>query len=322
MPSDRQKDVFIVSRIQIFHRTDKKVLYEGEHESLRDAVVAACLIGADLQCANLADAYLEYANLANGKLAYACFEGASLEWACLAGADLRYADFGDAELANANLTDADLAMAFFSGANLEDADLSDADLAGACLVDANFIGANLTGVCLFGADLCYEDLDGANISDKDLDDGTNIADDGVNLAGNETAPAPVRESLTHDQWKAQRPKNRHEAMLRYRTRYPEVPVVEDLDTKVLQAINAPRQALDMSRWHSCDTMHCRAGWAIHLAGNEGYVLEDALDSQRAGRLIYMVSTGRSPHFFVSDEQARVDIERCAAESRFENVVEG
>jgi hypothetical protein len=69
----------------------------------------------------------------------------------------------------------------------------------------------------------------------------------------------------------------------------------------------------MGHWHdeSCRTTHCRAGWAIHLAGAAGYALEKQHGPQRAGAMLYRASTGRAPHFFASNERALEDIRRCA-----------
>ena len=70
----------------------------------------------------------------------------------------------------------------------------------------------------------------------------------------------------------------------------------------------------MSDWHTCETTHCRAGWAIHLAGAAGYALEQKLGSaELAGRAIYLASTGRAPSFYASDEDALEDLRRCATE---------
>ena len=43
----------------------------------------------------------------------------------------------------------------------------------------------------------------------------------------------------------------------------------------------------MGSWHACETTHCRAGWAIHLAGKAGYDLEKKTrDPAIAGRMIF------------------------------------
>jgi DNA-binding transcriptional ArsR family regulator len=90
-----------------------------------------------------------------------------------------------------------------------------------------------------------------------------------------------------------------------------VPVVEDLDRKVAEAVGEQGEALDMGRWH-CGTTHCRAGWAITLAGEAGAALEAKVGSEMAGRLIYEASTGRmAPDFFASNSDALADIRRCA-----------
>jgi hypothetical protein len=82
-------------------------------------------------------------------------------------------------------------------------------------------------------------------------------------------------------------------MLRYRERNPHIPVVESLDRKILDAIAAGGM-LNMSHWHTCETTHCRAGWAAH-------------GPHQAGVMIYRASTGRVPHFFATDKAALADI---------------
>jgi hypothetical protein len=45
----------------------------------------------------------------------------------------------------------------------------------------------------------------------------------------------------------------------------QIPIVPDLDRKVYEATKDGH--LDMGKWHtSCGTTHCRAGWAVALAG--------------------------------------------------------
>ena len=87
------------------------------------------------------------------------------------------------------------------------------------------------------------------------------------------------------------------------------PVVEDLHTKVAAAVGGG-EGLHMAEWH-CGTKHCRAGWAIVLAGEEGAALEDRLGPAAAGALIYHASTGMIPDLYASNEDALADIRRCA-----------
>ena len=69
----------------------------------------------------------------------------------------------------------------------------------------------------------------------------------------------------------------------------------------------------MGRWHSCGTTHCRAGWAIHLAGEAGYALEKFHGSELAGQLIYRQSGYPiSPvRFFDTGAEALADMKRLA-----------
>ena len=108
-------------------------------------------------------------------------------------------------------------------------------------------------------------------------------------------------------------RSREKRMLAYRARHPDVPVVPGLDRKVLDSVQDGAH-LEMSSWHTCESTHCRGGWAIHHAGEAGYALERKLGNPlHAARAIYLASTGRTPFFFDTNEGALEDIRRCAAE---------
>ena len=70
----------------------------------------------------------------------------------------------------------------------------------------------------------------------------------------------------------------------------------------------------MTTWHTCNTTHCRAGWVVLLAGEEGKKLERFHTTEMAAMLIYRVS---SPHrvwparFYESNEAAIADMKRMA-----------
>lgn len=137
---------------------------------------------------------------------------------------------------------------------------------------------------------------------------------GANLAGARFVPAIDPSQTTPRTPPAGLAAARAERAARYRTLHPEVPVVERLDARILSAITAEGGTLDMSAWHntSCKTTHCRAGWAITLAGKEGIELEKRHGPERAGTMIYRASTGRVPYFFDSTDRALADIKACAA----------
>jgi hypothetical protein len=99
---------------------------------------------------------------------------------------------------------------------------------------------------------------------------------------------------------------------RYRERHPEVPVVEHLDSKILEQLTDHGGSLRMATWHTCNTTHCLGGWSVHLAGPAGYELERKFDVQRAAAMIWQASTGMVPHFFASDEDALEDLKKRAA----------
>ena len=87
------------------------VLYRGDSaESLREAVIVATRVGANLSGANLSGA---------------CLSDADLRCANLSGANLIGADLIGADLIGANLSRADLSRAVLSGADLSRAVLRD-----------------------------------------------------------------------------------------------------------------------------------------------------------------------------------------------------
>ena len=130
---------------------------------------------------------------------------------------------------------------------------------------------------------------------------------GANLVGAENAPDMPQTEETDEQREA-----RYAARAaKFRERFPEVPVVKALDAKILSAINVEGCTLDMSSWHKCETTHCRAGWAVTLAGKEGLDLEAKYGPEDAGRRIYLASTGYVPNFFDSNDAALKDIKARA-----------
>jgi uncharacterized protein YjbI with pentapeptide repeats len=308
---------------------------------LADANLAdANLAGANLARANLADAYLAGANLAGAYLADANLAGANLARANLAdanlaGANLARANLADAYLAGANLADANLADANLAGAYLADANLAGANLARANLADAYLAGANLARANLADAYLAGANLAGANLADANLADaylaGANLADANLadayladayladaNLARANHVPPEIAERAARAETDEERLARQRENARRYREARPEVPVIPDLDSKILRLVDGGEGKLEMNDWHTCQTTHCRAGWAVHLAGDAGYALEGKYGPEHAGAMIYRASTGRVPYFFGSNDDALEDIKRCAAEQSEEH----
>jgi hypothetical protein len=175
-----------------------------------------------------------------------------------------------------------LSCADLSCADLRAADLRGADLSGADLSGADLSGADLRGVVLRGADLSCADLRGAVLSGADLR--------GVVLRG------------------------------------AEIPSIPHIDAAILASIEANKAAgkngLKMATWHDsndcdesnwCQTTHCRAGYAICLAGAAGFALEKKVGPAAAGALIYAKSRPDQPvpNFYDSDENAMADIRRAA-----------
>ncbi len=92
------------------------------------------------------------------------------------------------------------------------------------------------------------------------------------------------------------------------------PLVPDLDRRVWAEIQQGGGAgqLEMGHWHTCTTSHCRAGWAIHLAGSAGYALEQRIGAAAAGAFIYWKSVGYVPDFYATNDEALADLRARAA----------
>ena len=146
------------------------------------------------------------------------------------------------------------------------------------LTGAILRGANLTGANLRGADLRGADLSQANLTEANLS--------GANLSG--------------------------------ATGLPVVPVVPDIDATILRRLKEGG-TLEMHRWHGpddhwCGTTHCRAGWAIHEAGEAGHELEEKYGPATAGALIYAASRPGKPvpNFYATEEAALASLRADAS----------
>lgn len=198
----------------------------------------------------------------------------------LIGSDLSCKSFFYANLSGADLTDANL-----SGANLADANLACANLSGANLSGAKLGCTNLTCANLSGADLAYADLSDADLTDVNLTD--------VKMLSAEVSYANLSGAIG----------------------LPAAPAIENLDRKLLEILEGGGTCLSMSSWHTCDTIHCRAGWYIQMAGEEGDELEEEFGTGVAGALIFHASypQRRIPNWNATDGEALEDIRRNASE---------
>ena len=105
-----------------------------------------------------------------------------------------------------------------------------------------------------------------------------------------------------------------------------VPLIPNIDAAILAAIEKNKAAkvngFDMSSWHGkpcdetnwCQTTHCRAGYAICLAGKEGFELERKYGSANAGMFLYLKSTPNEPipDWGATNERAMADMKARAA----------
>jgi hypothetical protein len=85
----------------------------------------------------------------------------------------------------------------------------------------------------------------------------------------------------------------------------DLPTKEEADARIVavaKAALASPDALDMDSWHRCETTHSIAGWAIHLAGEQGYALEKRFGPRAAGAIL--LGPAADDMFDASNEAAR------------------
>ena len=150
---------------------------------------------------------------------------------------------------------------YLAGVNFAGADLFLASLVGATLEEAHFQGAALVSV-----DMTYANLTGADLSDANLS--------GADLRNADLSGADFGIPFTPD---------------------------PQLINKVAAKALATNDALDMDDWHTCETTHCIAGWAIHLHP-EGKLLEYFTSPHLAARLL--LGDEAASHFYDSSDAAR------------------
>lgn len=97
-----------------------------------------------------------------------------------------------------------------------------------------------------------------------------------------------------------------------------VPKIDNIHQELLRTLEQPENTLNMKDWHICMTAHCRAGWIVVIAGEEGRKLEMQTTTEFAATLIYRASSDiRVPRdtFYADDDTAMADIRDCAAMER-------
>jgi uncharacterized protein YjbI with pentapeptide repeats len=284
--------------VTITHRWTQAAIWSGDAETVKDAVHKAIASGCDLRRCNLSHINLSYSNLSGSDLSHSNLSGCDLS-----GCDLRDCNLSGCDLRDCNLSHSNLSYSNLSGSNLSYSDLRDSDLSG-----CDLRGCDLSGCDLRDCNLSHSNLSHSNLSDCDLS-GCDLSDCDLsgcdlsysNLSGCDLSGCDLRGGVFTNAIFA-------------RTVGVTAPVIPHLDAAILAAINGHPERLDMGSWHSCETTHCRAGWAIQLAGLPGRMLEDRIGPAAAGALIYAASRPGQPipNFHESQDGALADLQAWAA----------
>lgn len=201
-------------------------------------------------------------------------------------ADLSGADLGNVYLANTCFSSANLRGVSFHGADLAGIDLYKANLSEADLSEANLSGANLRWADLNDANLTGANLTEANLRGANL---TNANLSGANLIGADLSGANLNWAFG-------------------------LPIVQKMAIKdaICAQVCASPEKLEMKDWHTCDTVHCIAGWAVTLHP-QGKQLEQLYGTSVAAALIFNSCEGYVPNFHSDNETTlrwlRGEIER-------------
>ena len=94
-----------------------------------------------------------------------------------------------------------------------------------------------------------------------------------------------------------------------------MPVIENIHQRVYEAASQPG-ALEMTDWHTCENTHCRAGWTVALAGEEGRKLEEFFNTELAAMKIYAASgyAINPSRFYDKNEAALEDMRKLAEQA--------
>jgi Pentapeptide repeats (8 copies) len=197
---------------------------------------------------------------------------ADLESANLEGANLRSADLEGANLQSANLRSANLRSANLRSANLEGADLEGANLQSANLRSANLESANLESANLRSANLESANLESANL------ESANLRSANLESANLESA-------------------NLRSANLRSAEKGIPITPMSDIKSEVLKRIESSSSCkINMNHWHTCDTVHCLAGWIVTVHP-EGKMLEHFTSPAFAATVILQACGIKPPNFY-------------------------
>lgn len=284
--------------------TDVSLVRADFHQRRLDKAVFTNvnMANAYLRGATLTEVVMKSVNLFRANLTHASFAKAKMAGCCLRDTRCYSTDFGHANLAGVDFRRANMQNAILRNANLNSANMREAELNYAYLTDSSMLSTDLTD-----ADLSNTSLDSIKLTGAILVR--------ANLSNTYThyMPIPVDLSVTKHGLK--------------------VPVVKDLDAKILAAVSVDPDALCMASWHDedvdvqqiadtkkvdpnwCMTTHCRAGHAINFAGIAGYELEAKLGPALAGGLIYKASAGYIPNFYATTSEALQDIRKRAKKTK-------
>jgi hypothetical protein len=101
---------------------------------------------------------------------------------------------------------------------------------------------------------------------------------------------------------------------------PPIPVIPNIHQTIYAAASRP-ESLRMETWHTCEKTHCRGGWVVTLAGQEGRALEQFYNSELAAMLIYDASDPafkiNPARFYDDNEAALADMKRLAEAEKVE-----
>ena len=96
-----------------------------------------------------------------------------------------------------------------------------------------------------------------------------------------------------------------------------IPKVRNLYSTILKRLRTDGE-LDMAGIRQCKTIHCTAGWIIHLAGKQGYALEEKFGWECATNMIHnknRQNTQQANYYRLKNDEAMAYIMARAKEEK-------
>jgi hypothetical protein len=207
----------------------------------------------------------------------------------------------DENFASQDLSGKDFSYATFINCNFSKANLIEANFSFTCIKDCNFHNAVLCKSSFDHSDIWSSSFVFASLKDSTFKYSTIYHS---NFKTSDCTNCNFKNAHLHSiNFKQTTLKNSNFENI------TGIKIVSDTQQRLIAVAKdalASKDTLQMDLWHTCNTTHCIAGWAIHHAGEIGYCMENEIGAPIAG--LILLGPEAFKHFYDTDEQARKYLE--------------